>query len=144
MKFFLFYSSAAGPLLFGLLSTVTVVSEELVEEAFLRRIFLSHKEGWTSTMGILTHTRGEGTPLERRKVKNHGGPSPDMTCRKRLKERWMPGKLSPLENWTWRRMQKGCLRLWSRRVRIIDREPLGVLESSRAVDCLWMRRRRRG
>jgi hypothetical protein len=32
VKFFLFYSSAAGPFLFGLSSTVNVVLEEFVEE----------------------------------------------------------------------------------------------------------------
>jgi hypothetical protein len=32
VKFFLFYSSAAGPFLFGLSSTVTVVLEDFVEE----------------------------------------------------------------------------------------------------------------
>ncbi len=39
MKFFLFYSSAAGPFLFGLSSTVTVVLEEFVEERFFEGVF---------------------------------------------------------------------------------------------------------
>ncbi len=39
MTFFLFYSSAAGPLLLGLFSILTVVFEELVEEGFFEVVF---------------------------------------------------------------------------------------------------------